>query len=107
MSTLVEKHRDFFRDAKTVCEHWWADKLDCRVSFARQLIKDAVFEECLLRITEETFINVMFRNTPGENYLEVSYRTLHGPAVDYFLWLVIPLERAQEFLSRHPDYKVR
>jgi len=96
----LEQSEALIWKARGVCERWWVDKLDCRESFCRQSI-DMSFEEVMSRFGEKSHFVVIHRRPPigfPDEYLEVGFRTMESP-VDYFLWIVVPLERKDEVVG--------
>ncbi len=92
------------RKAHSICENWWMDKLDCSVSFARQRVPDVSFEEAMRHFREAALVNVIHRQQiiPACGpHLEVSFSSMEHP-VDYFLWIIVPLERAAEIVAELP-----
>ncbi len=89
------------RKAHSLCEHWWFDKLDCSISCARQRVKDISFEEAMSHFGERSLINVIHRRqiVPIDPpHLEVGFRAMES-SVDHFLWIIVPLERANEITN--------
>lgn len=92
---------DRLRLAHGLCEHWWLDKLDCRESFRRQLVDGATFEDAMSHFVAGALAVVIHRRRAqwGEpDYIEVGFRSMESP-VDYFLWIVVPLEKAELVLA--------
>ena len=81
-----------FHRAKDLCDRWWLDKLDCRVSFARQRVPNATFEEALSHFVPGAMAVVIHRKF-YEEYLEVGFRSMENP-VDYFLWIIVPMNQS-------------
>jgi len=89
------------RKAHSVCVDWWFDKLDCSISFARKMVKDITFDEAMEHFVEGALINVIERNEIlpiDKPCLEVSFRSMEHP-VDYFLWIIVPLDLADDIVS--------
>ena len=87
--------------ALSICERWWFDKLDCRESFARQRLKDISFEDAMDYFTEGALMFVIHRQQiipMDEPHLEVGFRSMESP-IDYFLWVIVPLDRANEITN--------
>ena len=87
--------------AYSICERWWFDKLDCKESFARQRVENISFEDAMDHFTESAFMFVIYRQQiipMDEPYLEVGFRSMESP-IDYFLWIIVPLERANEITN--------
>ncbi len=88
------------RKAYSICSKWWLDKLDCSVSWSRQLVPDASFEDAMSHFSEGAHFVVIHRRQVlmiEEPHLEVAFRSMEG--VDYFLWIIVPLERADEIVD--------
>jgi hypothetical protein len=88
------------RKAHSICERWWFDKLDCLESFARQQVKGISFEDAMGHFVEGALMNVIYRRQIlplDEPHLEVGFRSMELP-VDYFLWIIVPLKRADEIV---------
>ena len=92
------------RKAHSICSEWWFDKLDCSVSFARQRVSNVSFEAAMRHFRERALVNVIHRQQIipafGPN-LEVSFCSMEHP-VDYFLWIIVPLDRAAEIVDGLP-----
>ena len=89
------------RKAHDICERWWFDKLDCSESWARQAVHDISFEEAMRHFVEGALMVVIHRKLiiPLEGpHLEVGFRSMETPA-DYFLWIIVPLDRADEIVK--------
>jgi hypothetical protein len=41
------EQENLLRKAHAICDKWWFDKLDCKVSFARQQVEGISFEEAM------------------------------------------------------------
>jgi hypothetical protein len=82
------------RRAFRLRENWWFDVLDCSVSFARQVVPDISFSDAMKHFSPGSLLSVIHRRPPTqeEPHLEVGFRAMTTP--DYFLWIVVPLERA-------------
>ena len=86
------------RKAHSICSEWWLDKLDCSESYMRQKVEGASFEEAMRHFGERALMNVIHRRAfipLDEPHLEVGFRSMESP-VDYFLWINVPLDRAEE-----------
>jgi hypothetical protein len=88
------------RKAHSICDRWWFDKLDCSISFARELVKNISFEEAMEHFVEGALMNVIERNQIllDKPCLEVGFRSMESP-VDYFLWIIVPLENADDIVK--------
>jgi hypothetical protein len=89
------------RKAYSICERWWFDKLDCRESIARQRVKDISFEDAMEHFVKGSLMVVIHRRyviAMDEPYLEVGFRSMESP-IDYFLWIIVPLESANEITT--------
>jgi len=92
------------KDCKAICYQWWADKLDCSVSIARQRI-DSSFESMLDRLKENTHIVVIDRGTFGsfdddKEHFEIGFRTMDSP-VDYFLFIEVESEKMPSIIEKY------
>jgi hypothetical protein len=89
------------RKAQSISERWWFDKLDCSESYARQRVEGVSFEDAMEHFVEGALLRVIHRRPVillDEPHLEVVFRSMKNP-VDYFLWIVIPLNRASEIVN--------
>ncbi|HPG36668.1 MAG TPA: hypothetical protein PLG63_10075 [bacterium] len=88
------------KKAHFICENWWFDKLDCSISFAREQVKNISFEEAMEHFVEGALMNVIERNQIllDKPCLEVGFRSMESP-VDYFLWIIVPLENADDIVK--------
>ena len=93
------------RKAHSICERWWFDKLDCSESFARQRVKDISFEDAMRHFVEGSLMNVIRRRqilSLEQPHLEVGFRSIESP-IDYFLWIIVPLNRADDIVHGMPQ----
>ncbi|MEA3360043.1 MAG: hypothetical protein U9R17_11655 [Thermodesulfobacteriota bacterium] len=93
------------RKAHSIGERWWFDKLDTSESFARQRVKDISFEDAMRHFVEGSLMNVIRRRqilSLGKPHLEVGFRSMKSP-VDYFLWIIVPLSRADDIVHGMPQ----
>jgi len=85
------------RKAHSICDEWWMDKLDCSESFARQRVDGPTFEEAMQHFVDNAFRFVIDRKPVLKidiRHLEVGFRSME--LIDYFLWIIVPLDRADE-----------
>ena len=83
--------------AHSICDRWWFDRLDCSESLARQRVEDISFEDAMQHFVEGALMNVIHRRQIiplDQPHLEVGFRSMESP-VDYFLWIIVPLNRAE------------
>ncbi|MCK5154947.1 MAG: hypothetical protein KAQ69_00860 [Spirochaetales bacterium] len=88
------------RKAHSICDRWWFDKLDCSESFARQHVRDISFEDAMRHFVSGALMNVIHRRqifSLEQPHLEVGFRSMELP-VDYFLWIIVPLKRANDIV---------
>ena len=101
----MEEKRSLLIDCKEISCKWYADILDCSVSFSRQQLKCS-FDEILNRLKEDTHVVVINRGTWGDpffenkEYFEIGFRTMEIP-VDYFLFIHVKSERMSEILEKY------
>jgi len=91
---------DLLWKAYSICSKWWLDKLDCSVSWSRQRVQDASFEDAMSHFSDGAHFVVIHRRQVlmiEEPHLEVAFRSMEG--VDYFLWIIVPLERSDEIVK--------
>lgn len=96
-----KEQEKLLRKAYSICESWWFDKLDCEESIARQRVKGVSFEEAMSHFVEGSFMRVIQRNPVtrlDEPHLQVVFRSMES-RVDYFLWIVVPLDRGDEIVD--------
>lgn len=102
IGSLSRKQQEvLLRKAYSISERWWVDKLCCEESFARQKVNDISFEEAMRHFIKGAVMNVIERHSvvPLDGpYREVSFRSMESP-VDYFLWILVPLERADKIVT--------
>ena len=93
------------RKEHSIGERWWFDKLDTSESFARQRVKDISFEGAMRHFVEGLLMNVIRRRqilSLGQPHLEVGFRSMKS-LVDYFLWIIVPLSRADDIVHGMPQ----
>lgn len=91
------------RKSYSICSEWWLDKLDCSVSWARQRVPGATFEDAMSHFSDGAFFVVIHRRQIlmiDKPYLEVGFRSMEH--VDYFLWIIVPLERSDAIVKGLP-----
>lgn len=96
---------DIFLDAKKVCIKWWADILDCKVSFSRQRIDipfDTMMNEYFPDNSYVTIIHRMFPST--EQVGEFGYRTMSIPS--YFLWIITSVDDLYNIVNKYNIRKI-
>ena len=92
-------------DCMEISYAWWADKLDCSVSFARQKCECA-FEEILGRLKKDSHVVVIDRRTWGDvrleetEHFEIGFRTMESP-IDYFLFIEVESEKMLPLLEKY------
>ena len=89
------------RKAYSISERWWLDKLDCSISYARQVVDGISFEDAMSHFVENAFLTVIHRGQiipSNEPHLEVGFRSMEDP-IDYFLWIIVPLDKACEIVD--------
>ncbi len=93
--TLDEK-QELCRRAHELCERWWVDVLDSRISTSRQRV-DMDFASILAMLDSPCHFVIIERRptSSSERCLEVGFRTMRGDP-EYFLWIVVNLRNAQE-----------
>ncbi len=94
-----KEKEDLLRRAFDKKFKWWVDKLECRVSFAREKI-DMSFEEVMTHFSDKAHMVVIHRKEkfPNVPYLEVGFCTMGSP-IEYFLWIKVPISLKEEFVK--------
>ena len=101
----MDEKTALLRDCMEISYVWWADKLDCSVSFARQKYECA-FEEILGRFKEDSHFVVINRGTWGDvlceerEHFEIAFRTMESP-IDYFLFIEVESEKMPPILEKY------
>lgn len=101
----MDKKTALLRDCMEISYVWWADKLDCSVSTARQKL-ECSFDEILGRLTEDAHFVVMDRGTWGspigdsKGHFEIAFRTMEIPD-DYFLFIEVESEKMPPILEKY------
>jgi len=101
----LDKKIAMFRDCLEISYAWWADKLDCSVSYSRQQ-HNCSFEEMLERLKEDSHVVVINRGTCGDvrcedkEHFEIAFRTMDLP-VNYFLSIVVESEKMLPILEKY------
>ena len=89
------------KDCKEICFRWWTDKLDCSISWARQII-DMTFEEIMNKFNDEAHFVVVdrvFWPIDENKHFEIAFRSM--TAIDYFLWLWVEDEKMQMIIQKY------
>ena len=96
------EQENLLRKAHAICDKWWFDKLDCKVSFARQQVEGISFEEAMLHFDKRAKIVIIHRQQmlgyEDKPYLEIGFRSMEDP-IDYFLWIIVPLKYKNEIIE--------
>ena len=87
------------RKAKELSTHFWVDELDCSKSFCRQKIEMS-FDDAMKLFDDKAILGIYHRYLSPENHIEVSFRTMSSP-IDYFLFLIVPVEKISELEDIH------
>ena len=101
----VDEKALMFRDCVDISYNWWADTLDCSVSWARQRF-ECPFEEILSYLKESTYVFVIDRGTWGGllgediKHFEIGFRTMESP-VDYFLFIHVDSDKMPTILEKY------
>lgn len=101
----MDEKTAMLRDCMKISYAWWANKLDCSVSFSRQRY-DCSFEEILGRLKEDTYVVVINRGTwgdvrsEGKEHFEIAFRTMELP-IDYFLFIEVESEKMPPILEKY------
>ena len=101
----IDEKKAMLRDCMEISYAWWADRLDCSVSYARQKY-ECSFEEILERLKEGSHFVVINRGTWGDvrfeetEHFEIAFRTLELP-VDYFLFIEVESEKMPPILEKY------
>ena len=90
------------KKCKDVSYMWWADRLDCSVSIARQKM-DCTFEEILGHLKEDAHFVVVDRGTWGrfddKEHFEIGFRAMD--AIDYFLFVEVESDKMSPILDKY------
>jgi len=95
-----KEKEDLLRKAFDKKFNWWVDKLDCRVSFAREKT-DMSFEEVMTHFSDKACMVVIHRKKgflDDAPHLEVGFCTMESP-IEYFLWIEVPISLKEEFVK--------
>jgi hypothetical protein len=101
----MDEKATMLRDCMEISYTWWADKLDCSVSVARQQY-DCSFEEILGRLKESARVIVVDRGVWGGSFgrdrehFEVGFCSMESP-VDYFLFIEVDSEKMPPILKKY------
>jgi len=98
--SLVQKIA-ILKDCKEICFRWWADKLDCSVSWARQSI-DMTFEEIMNKFGEKAYFVVIdraFYPMDEKKHFEIGFRAMSS--IDYFLFLWVEDEKMPMIIEKY------
>lgn len=99
---------EMLAEAKTDSYRWWADKLDCAVSSARQHLPDMPFEEIVAMLDEKAHFVVIHRRGYDENraddfgrwYLEVGFCTM-GSGINHYLWVQLDEKHIEAYATKY------
>ena len=93
----------FFKKAYKLSYEFWLDKLDCTVSYARQKVEGATFEDAMSHFGDRAISIVVLRDGAAlarneEPYYEVGFRSM-GRDVDWFLYLLVNVKVESELVE--------
>jgi hypothetical protein len=89
------------KDCKEICFHWWTDKLDCSVSWARQRI-DLTFEEIMAKFDNSAHFVVIdrkFHMLDEKKHFEIGFSATS--VIDYFLFIWVEDEKMQTIIEKY------
>jgi len=93
-----------FKKAYELRKDFWLDILDCNISFARQKVKDATFEDALEYFNNNAISTMILRNdyclSGDDKYLEIGFRSM-GRGVDHFLYIIVDYDKHQQELIEY------
>ncbi len=94
----IDQKREIITRAIANSTTWWADILDCQISFRRIKIL-CTFDEIMKLFNAHCFFGVFERDDgPKHKYLEVGFRTMNV-VPDYFLFIHVPLDKVNLVLG--------
>lgn len=110
----VEEKKELLTDAYENSYYYHIDKLDCNISFARQQIKDAKFEDYIDLLDqrahtvfikrggyyegdEEPKTSSGWRN---EHCIEVGFSTMNV-GVDFYMFIYVNLDKLNYFIEKY------
>ena len=104
VQTLTHEERvTLLWDCKAISYKWWADKLDCSVSYARQRI-ECTFDEILEHLVHRAHLVVIDRGTWGDfdkrKHFEIGFRSMEDP-VDFFLFIEVENDRMSPIIEKY------
>ena len=77
---------ELMKHAKSICQTWIYEQLDCSVSFRRMSVEKNFYEALALFEEHKTHFCVIFRGVmPCHQYLEISMSDFKRPS--NFLWI--------------------
>jgi len=98
---MIEK-TNLLIDCREISYEWWADKLDCSVSFARQKF-DCSFEKILGHFKNDAHFVVIDRGIWGSfdnrEHFEIAFRSMES--IDYFLFIEVDSEKMPPILDKY------
>ena len=98
----MEGKIELLYDCKEICYKWFANKLDCSVSWARQRF-DCTFEEIVGHLKEKSAFVVIDRGTWGDldniDHFEVGFRSME--TIDYFLFIEVESGKMPPILKKY------
>lgn len=89
--------QDLLNNAIVLSDSYKVDKLDCRISFSREVCEMSL-EEILKKFTHQSHFTIIQRNTPVESFGEVSFSVNENGAT-YSLWVFLSLENLEVLVT--------
>ncbi len=94
-----------FEEAKYYSFRWWVDKLDCRISIARQSV-ELDWEEALSKLNGTgDFVTFIERQNLVDNtrHMELSFSSTckEDREVEYFVWVLMSMEYGKKLAEKH------
>ena len=108
--SMAEK-RFMLIDCRDISYEWWADTLDCSISWSRQRF-DCTFNEILDHLNENAAVVCIDRGTWGSplgekrEHFEVGFRVMSSP-VDYFLFIQVDSDKTPPILEKYKLLPIR
>jgi len=99
----MQQKIELLYECRDVCYEWWADTVDCSVSFARQKYH-CTFKLILAHLKADSHFVVIDRGSWGDfnnrEHFEIGFRTMHLP-IDYFLFIEVDNVKMPRILEKY------
>lgn len=97
----AEKKLAILHQAKELCNRWYIDKLDCSVSWCRELC-EMDWATVISKFDDSCLFSIIHRDQQTNPHLEIGFSTM-GKQPIYYLWIELNEDLIPLFLEHIND----